>query len=197
MRPVFLVAILLLTVQFATAQELEQLLIRAQSSSGLWSHLDGAVLMRGNQPVCAFGVRQIGEEKPQYTYFVLFRELPKSDADFSVTGPLRSKSRNTDYKIVVTVGKKSVEVAHKMEVDEATKQLKIDELRVAGEEIKANSPRVFVVDLTGDKPGVKPVDLKMPATVISPSGEQDRLGLIKKITAEYVAGSKELQELLK
>lgn len=196
MRTLILTVILLLAGRFAGAQELEQFLTRGQSSSGLWSHLDGGVLMRGNQPVCAFGVRQIGEEKPQYTYFVLFRELPKSKDEFSVTGPLRSRNRTTDYKVVVSVGKKTVEIAHKMEVDEANKQLKVDELHVAGQEVKANSPRVFVVDLAGDSPTVKSLDLKMPPTVISPSGDQDRFGLIKKLTAEYVEGSKELQELL-
>jgi hypothetical protein len=183
--------------RISAAQELEQLLSRAQSSSGLWAHLDGAVLMKGNQPVCAFGVRQIGDEPAQYTYFVLFRTLPKSDEEFVVNGPLRSKGGSTNYTVAVAVGKKKIEIAHKMEVDETTKKLTTDELRVGGEAIKPEASRVFVVDLSADPPTVKPVAIKPPATVISPRSDEGHLDAIKKITAEYLGGSDELQKLLR
>jgi hypothetical protein len=197
MKSWFLALIVLIASPFAAAQDLDQLLARAQSSSGLWAHLDGAVLMKGNQPVCAFGVRQIGEEKPQYTYFVLFRRLPKSDAEWSVTGPLRSKGYNTDYTVVMTVGKKQVEISHKMEMDKTTKKLTTDDLRVAGEAIKPGTSRVFVIDLSADTPSMKQLDIKPPATVLDPHTDSGHLEAIKKITTEYVAASKELQELLK
>jgi hypothetical protein len=191
-------AVLLLfisTASLSRGADLEQLLIRATSADGTWAHVDGAVLMKGNQPVCAFGLRQLGDAKPQYTYFVLFRELPKSDDEFTVNGPLRSKSLTTNYTVAVAVGKRKVEIAHRMAVDGASKKLTTDDLRVAGEAIEPGKSRVFVVDLSAEPPSVKTLDLKPPGTVIDPRGDID-VGAVQKVTAEYIAASKELQKLL-
>jgi len=183
--------------RFSAAQDLDQLLARGSTATGLWAHLDGAVLMKGNQPVCAYGLRQIGDEPAQYTYFVLFRTLPKSDAEFVVNGPLRSKNLFTNYTVAIAVGKKKIEITHKMEVDEATKKLTTDDLSVGGEAIKPDASRVLVVDLSAEPPTIKSVAIKPPATVLDPRNSEGHLDAIQKITAEYVAGSEELQKLLR
>jgi hypothetical protein len=114
-----------------------------------------------------------------------------------VNGPLRSSGGSTNYTVAIAVGKKKIEITHKMEVDEDKKKLKTDDLSIGGEAIKPDASRVFVVDLSAEPPSVKPVAIKPPATVLDPRNSDGHLSAIQKITAEYVAGSEELQKLLK
>jgi hypothetical protein len=185
------------TVQAAEPKEpveLDQLLSRSQLSTNDWAHIDGSVLLKGNQPICAYGVRQIGEGKPEYTFFVLFKRLPKAQ-DFSVSGPGRSSNNKSNYTVTITVDKKKIDITHRQELDKETKKLSVDELQVGDEKIKPGASRVFVVDLAAEPPAVKTLDIKPPAQVIDPRSDKGQLDTIMKIAAEYVAETKELKEL--
>jgi hypothetical protein len=183
---------------FAEEKEpFEQLLIRGQIAGANLSHVDGGVLMRGNQPACAFGVVQLPEQKPQYSYFVMFKELPASKEQFSVTGPLRSKNNKLDYKVVIRVGKKQFEIAHKMAYDSAAKKVSTDELRIGDQEIKPEDGRFYLVDLATEPPTVKAVDLPLPEPVIDPQADgRDTLGAIKDIV-KTLRASPDLGKLLR
>lgn len=183
----------------ASGQEggLEQLLIRAKTSTGTdLSHIDGGVYMQGNQPICAFGVIQLPDQKPQYSYFILFKRLSKPADDFRVTGPLRSKSNQFDYKVVLEVADKKFEIAHRFAIDDDTNKVLTDELQVGDKSIKPGEPRFFVVDVACDPPSVTAIQQKLPELVLDPAARDGDLDAIRKIAASLTE-SKDIAELLR
>jgi hypothetical protein len=163
----------------AQGEGLEQLLSRARiATSSDLSHIDGSVYAQGNQPICAFGVVQLPKEKPQYSYFVLFKPMAKSKDEFTVTGPGRSGGTKLDYTVIVNVGDKKFPIAHKFAIDSDTKKVTVDELKVNDKPIEAGKSRFFVVDLSCVPPSVVAVDRKMPEAVPDPSAEGGELDAV-------------------
>jgi hypothetical protein len=63
------------------------------------------------------------------------------------------------------LGDKVIEVAYMYTADEKTHALKSETVKVGGAAIKRNGPRVFLVDLSGEKVTYRPVRVELPKAV--------------------------------
>jgi hypothetical protein len=128
-------------------------------------HCNGVAVFDKGMPLVAFGLNKRPKEKTRYTYLLLFKNGPVKPTGTGVGGTFRSSGNGVDESIRLTLGDKDVEVAYQYTSDDKTQALKSETVKVGGTEVKPGGPRVFLVDLTGEKVTYRPVKVDLPAAV--------------------------------
>jgi hypothetical protein len=166
--------------------------------------LAGGVLVceqKSLRPLAWFGAAKPDDGKSQFLYLLLFKTPADFDGTknfgFSVTG--RGSSRDgVEGTMTVELQKKKVEVAYKFPTDPKTHAVLKQTLSVGGREVKEGDPRVFVVDLTGEKVKYTPVKVELPKDAPDVSRERsEELGsLIQRAIEQLQKDSPELKKHL-
>lgn len=141
----------------------------ARSGEATTALVGGALLCRQQtlRPVAWFGAYQAKNEKPQYLYLLIFKTAENftngGGASFSFEGGAADAEQHG--RMSATLAEKKIEVKYRFTVDEATGKLTAQSLTVDGKELLEDTPRVFVVDLTGDAVAYHPIDAPFPEEV--------------------------------
>lgn len=138
---------------------------RAAGGGDSHGHCNAVAVFDKGMPLVAFGLNKRPKEKARYTYLLLFKNGPGKPAGSGVAGTLRSTGNGADETFQLTLGDKVVEVAYKYDSDARTHALKSEAVKVGGTEVKPGGPRVFLVDLSGEKVTYRPVKVDLPAAV--------------------------------
>jgi hypothetical protein len=138
---------------------------RAGGPEGTHGHCNGIVVFEKDLPLIGFGLNKRPKEKGRYTYVLLFKNGPGKLTGTGVAGRLSSTGSSVDESMTLTLGGKAVEIEYKFTADEKTQALKSETVKVGGTAIKPGGPRVFLVDLSGDKVTYRPVKVALPEAV--------------------------------
>jgi hypothetical protein len=108
------------------------------------------VVDHGGVPVACFGLNKRPKEKTQYAYLLLFK-APAAEPGGSV-GTVDGKGSSTTFSLdteaTVTFNGKKVTVAYRFTADEKKNTLTSDTVKLGGQEVKGDAPRIHLVDLT-------------------------------------------------
>lgn len=125
--------------------------------------IDGVCLVsRDRVPVACFGLHKVGG-KTRYTYLIVFRADAKSGSGVESEVKGGFGTSGADVKVSAKVTKKKFDVAYELKADHATGTVSKEVLTVAGKEYAKDLPRVFLVDLTGEKVTCEPLKIAAPA----------------------------------
>jgi hypothetical protein len=138
---------------------------RAAGPEGAHGYCNGVVVFEKDLPLIGFGLNQRPKEKGRYTYVLLFKNKPGKLTGTGVSGTVRTTGSGAEERIRLTLGDKVVEVEYQFSADEKTHALKSETVKVGGAAVKPDGPRVFLVDLSGDKVTYRPVKVALPAAV--------------------------------
>jgi hypothetical protein len=138
---------------------------RAGGPDGTHGYCNAIVVFEKDLPLIGFGLNKRPREKARYTYVLLFKNKPGKLTGAGVGGSMRSDGNSVEESMRLTLGGKDVEVVYQFSADEKTHALKSETVKVGGTEVKADGPRVFLVDLTGEKVTYRPVKVALPAAV--------------------------------
>jgi hypothetical protein len=153
------------------------------------------------RPLVWFGASKPNDGKSQFLYLLIF----KTPADFNgmkgfgLSGEGRGSSREgVQGTLAVEFQKKKVEVSYKFPVDPKTHAVLKQTLSVGGLEVKEGEPRVFVVDLTGEKVKYTPVKVELPkdAPDVNKERSQEWGDAIQRTIEQLKNDSGELKKLL-
>lgn len=135
------------------------------SKGGSQGHCNACVLFHNDRPLVCFGLNQRPKQKARYTYIILFKTGPEKITSTGVSGKISGTLDRADEAFDISLGKKVVKVAHKFTTDEKTGTVASESLKVGDTEVKPDSPRVFLVDLTQPKLVYRPVKVDLPTEV--------------------------------
>jgi hypothetical protein len=149
------------------------------------------------RPVAWFGAAKPLNGKSQYLYLLIL----KTPAGTGWRGGLGasfdggSSDTGSKAKMSVKVAGKKVEVAYDFPTDPKTRAVLKSSLTVGGKEVKEGDPKVFVVDLTGEKVTYTPVKVALPAD--APDVSQSKGGWGDAVQRDVERLTKESLELKK
>jgi hypothetical protein len=138
---------------------------RSSGPAGSHGYCNGVVVSDKGFPLVCFGLNKRPKEKGRYLYVLLFKNGPDKPTAWGIRGRAQSSGDSADDDLRITLGQRSVEVAYKYAADEKTHALKSETVKVGGAEIKKNGPRVFLVDLSGEKVKYRPLNVELPEAV--------------------------------
>jgi hypothetical protein len=153
------------------------------------------------RPIAWFGAFKPSDGKSQYLYILIFN----TPADFDGSNHLvvsvnASSSSDTGAKgsMAVEMTKKKFEVTYKFPTDPKTHAVLKQSLTVGGQEVKEGDPRVFVVDLTGEKVTYTPVKVELPKDVpdVSQEKSEEWGAVVQRAVEQLKKDSPELKKLL-
>jgi hypothetical protein len=143
------------------------------------------------RPIVCFGLRQVANEY-NYTYFIIFKTDRTKKWELGCgldgSGPVGLFDAGATLdKIQIRFGDgqiaKKVVISYKATWDEKTRALAKESLTIGGEEYKKDGPRVFLYDLTAEKPTCKPLKVALPskAPKVDSDAETMSAGLIQSL----------------
>jgi hypothetical protein len=153
------------------------------------------------RPIAWFGAVKPTDGKGRFLYLLIFKTPANFVADsFRISFDGRGSSdTGVEGAVAVRVGTKmAVEVAYKFATDPMTHAVQKQSLTVGGREVKADEPRVFVVDLTGEKVTYTPVKVGLPkeAPDVSESKHDTWGPAVQRAVDQLKKDSPELKKLL-
>ena len=174
------------------------------AGGGTTHGVSGGVLICEQQsmrPVAWFGAAKPTDGKSQFIYLLIFKTAEgfKGRDSFELSWSGRGSSDDgVEGTMAVAFSKKKVEVEYKFPTDRKTHALLKHSLKIGGQEVKDGDPRVFVVDLTGEKVTYTPVKVELPKVAPDVSQEKsDEWGpMVQQAIDKLKADSPELKKLL-
>jgi hypothetical protein len=128
------------------------------------------------RPIAWFGAVKPDAGKSQFLYLMIFKTPAGFNGarDFHVSWNGRSSSQDgvAGTLAVEMIGKK-FEVTYEFPVDPKTHAVLKQSLVIGGREVKEGDPRVYVVDLTGERVTYTPVKVSLPKDAPDVSQEKD------------------------
>jgi hypothetical protein len=124
------------------------------------------VVERGDVPVACFGLNKRPGEKTRYAYLLLFKPpAAKPPGGLKTEGKGRATNFSLDLDFAVTFNGKKVAVAYGFTADEKTNRLRSETVKLGGQELKRDAPRIYLVDLTRREVKFVPVKGNFPVEV--------------------------------
>jgi hypothetical protein len=153
------------------------------------------------RPIAWFGAAKPDAEKSKFLYLMIFKTPAgfKGIRGLSVSVNGRGSSRDgVTGKMTVEMAKKKIEVAYQFPTDPKTHVVLKQSLTIGDQEIKDGDPRVFVVDLTGEKVTYTPVKVDLPKDAPDVSQERgDEWGeAVQRVVEQMKKDSPEVRKLL-
>lgn len=161
---------LLVTGMTAHAQGIKEFPATHSSSVGVvtGSHgLCGSCLLHHSQvPLLCFGLDKRPNQQPRFTYLILLKTDAKHggrEATIIGRGPGRAGADAIKGDTTIDIDDKTFTVQYDIEIDPATQKPKKESIVLNGQELKTDGPRVFLLDLSVQKPTLKPLPkVKLP-----------------------------------
>jgi hypothetical protein len=167
-----LAVILALTARTAPADETgyglnRASLLRVGKGKDGYGHCGLCVVTKDGRPMAAFTLDKRPGEDHRYAYLLIFPPTVPAGVGTAVGTAAAVSASNTELSLTgeVLFGGKAVPIKYKATYDEATNKLTSETITLDGKELKKGDPRVYLVDLSGDKPVLKPVKVDLPASV--------------------------------
>jgi hypothetical protein len=153
------------------------------------------------RPIALFGAAKPSAGKSQFLFLLIFKTAPDFDARSAFGSSVSGRGSSQDGvegTMAVELAKKKVEVAYKFPTDPKSHAVLKQSLTVGGQEIKEGDPRVFVVDLTGDKVTYTAVKVELPKDVPDVSQEKNEEwgAAVQRAIDQLKKDSAELKKLL-
>lgn len=153
------------------------------------------------RPIAWFGAAKPSGEKSQFLYLLIFKTPAGSDVSSGFSSSVSGRGSSTDGvegTMTVELVKKKVEVAYKFPTDPKSHAVLKQSLSVGGREVKEGDPRVFVVDLTGEKVTYTPVKVELPkdAPDVSQEKSEEWGAVVQRAVEQLKKDSPELKKLL-
>jgi hypothetical protein len=184
---------------------------RTMSSSGNTSAGEGAnsygvssasLLSWDGRAVACYGVSKTRMEAEKYAYFFVFKapvEAADDPAEIEFNGS-QSMAAKIEAKESPTIallgGKRKWSYRYQLEANGDLTKVLSETLTIDGKVIKTSEARVFLVDLTQEKPTARAVKVDLPKSVPDLAGKKNSLEIVEKAIAELKASSKEVKEFL-
>jgi hypothetical protein len=117
------------------------------------------VLDREGVPIACFGLNKRPNEKTLYAYLLLFKTPATQPGGGVGTADGKGVSTNfsLDTEATVMFNGKKVAVGYRFTADEKTNTLTSETVKLGGEAVKPDAPRIHLVDLTRQKVTFVPV----------------------------------------
>jgi hypothetical protein len=153
------------------------------------------------RPIAWFGAAKPSDGKSKFLYLLIFKTHAGFDGsrDFgtSMSGG-GSSGEGVEGTMAVELAKKKVEVAFKFPTDPKTHAVLKQSLTVGGQAVKEGDPRVFVVDLTGEKVTFTPVKVELPkdAPDVSQEKNEEWGAEVQRVIEQLKKDSPELKKIL-
>jgi hypothetical protein len=159
-------------------------------SGGKVSGSIGACLMdRGDKPVVAFGLEKSPDADAKYTFFVLFKTGGKKFRGSGTGSEITSDGKTSTWKTKLSFGEMELPIHTVSTRDVATNKTTVSKLVIGDKEITEKGPKVVLVDVTGEKPTYRLVQVELPKSAPDLADEEE-----KTWPAALDAAIKELKE---
>src|SRR5262249_28305472 len=140
-----------------------------------------------------FDLLQERGKEPELVYLVLFSKKLPQKADLSSKCSTDDNISRGDYS--VDLAGQALKVSYEYKFDRNAGRVTSRTIKVGDHVWKADGPRIFLADVSGDKLTLVPVEVKIPAGTPSPSAD-DLKGKLRKEIAAIVKDAKAVREFL-
>lgn len=140
-------------------------------------------------PAACFGLDKQEGGKARYTYLLLFKVDPKNESGSGTGGSVAGStgtdgSRDIKVEVEAMPAGRKVTVAYKLKSEAKTGKVLEESLTVEGKDYGKDGPRVFLVDLTGEKATCVPIKDFVPTAVPDFAAPDEWAAPITKTIAE-------------
>jgi len=166
----------------------------SKNESGEFALLHGGILLKAGRPEACFDLVLARGGKPELVYLILFQP-EKLPGKFNVSMNVTSVDEFSSGKYSIRLAEKSFDVTYDYKLDKQAGMVKDRKITLGERDWKADGPRVFLADASGEKLVLKAVEVKLPEEIPSPAGE-DIKGEMRKIIAAISRESAEARKFL-
>jgi hypothetical protein len=164
-----------------------------KNDTGEIAAMHGALLMKEGRPEACFDLLQERGKEPELVYLVLFsRKVPRK-SDLSSKCSTDDGVSRGDYSL--DLAGQALKVSYEYKIDNKAGRVTSRSIKVGDHVWKADGPRVFLADVSGDKLDLIPVEVKIPPAIPSPSAD-DLKGKLRKGIAAIATDAKAVRDFL-
>ena len=201
-----LICCLHLVLSSASAEEKPA--VRTISSSGYSLAGEGkssygisstSLMARNGRPIACYGLVKASGEAEKYTYFIVFKSPPevRRPVEFLLGGGANmGQTVEVNETGTVVLGERKSSLRYKLVANDDFTKIKSESLTIDGKEIETKDARVFLVDLTQEKPKCQPLKIDPPKSVPDLAQKKDAIKIIEEAVEELKKQSKEVREFL-
>lgn len=211
MTPRFTFLLLLTSGLHSIADDAKPAGFRTISSSGVTSAGMGensygvssaSLLTWDGRAIACYGITKARKDDARYSYFFLFKAPAEmagksTEIEFGGAQSMAEKIEAKESPTILFQGeKRRWKYSYKLEANRDLTKVTTETLTIDGKEINTCDARVFLVDLTQEKPTAKAIKVAMPKSVPDLDGKVDALEIVAKAIDELKASSTEVKEFL-
>jgi hypothetical protein len=166
----------------------------SKNEEGEFGLLHGGILLKDGRPEACFDLVVDKGEKPELVYLILFqsRKLP---SNLKISMQSASTPDYSRGKFSLDVAGKPLEISFDFKRDAKAGKVAERTLRLAGRDWKSHGPRVFLADPTGEKLILKPIEVRLPEEIPSPS-DADIKNRMRQVIESISKNSVEVRRFL-
>jgi hypothetical protein len=158
-----------------------------------------SLLSVDGRPIACYGITKAKGETEKYAYFIVFKSPPevRKQVEFLMGGgtSMADKIEATESPTVV-LGERKWKFSYKLEANRDLTKVTTETLTIDGKESKTSDGRVFLVDLTKDKPTCQAVKIEPPKTAPDLGRKSDAIKVVEEAVEDLKKRSKEVREFL-
>lgn len=158
-----------------------------------------SLMSRDGRPIACYGVTKAKGEDEKYAYFIVLKSPPETrkQVEFQMDGgtSMADKIEATESPTVV-LGDRKWKFRYKLEANGDLTKVTTETITIDGKESKTSDGRVFLVDLTQDKPTCQALKVEPPKTVPDLARKGDAIKVVEEAVEDLKKRSKEVREFL-
>ena len=167
----------------------------SKNSTGGMSALHGGVMLRNSRPEACFDLIRNRGGSPELNYLVLLPpgQLPPK---LKISFECASNDKRAHGQYSLDLAGKPLKVKYDFEVDSDAQASHVKSIELNGEAWKADGPRVFLADISGDVVKLKPVKARLPEDLPTPD-DDDLKHRLRRVIEVLARDHEEVRQFLK
>lgn len=158
-----------------------------------------SLLSVDGRPIACYGITKAPGEDEKYAYFIVFKSPPETrkQVEFLMGGgtSMADKIEATESPTVV-LGDRKWKFRYKLEANGDLTKVTTETITIDGKDNKTSDGRVFLVDLTREKPTSQALKMDPPKTAPDLGQKSDAIKAVEEAVEDLKKRSKEVREFL-
>jgi hypothetical protein len=158
-----------------------------------------SLLSVDGRPIVCYGITKAKGEDEKYAYFIVFKSPPETrkQVEFLMGGrtSMADKIEATESPTVV-LGDRKWKFRYKLDANGDLTKVTTETITIDGKENKTSDGRVFLVDLTQDKPTCQALKIEPPKMAPDFAKKNDAITVVQDAVEDLKKRSKEVREFL-
>jgi hypothetical protein len=158
-----------------------------------------SLMSRDGRPIACYGITKAKGEAEKYAYFIVFKSPAEvgKQVEFLMGGRTSMADKiEAKESPTVVLGDRKWSFRYKLEANGDLTKVTTETLTIDDKENKTSDVRVFLVDLTQEKPTCQALKIEPPKTAPDLGEKNDAIKVIEEAVEDLKKRSKEVREFL-